>query len=66
MAVILRTLLAGPDGAHQPGTRLELSEQAERELVEGGYAVFDKAPRGETATIGPRENAARQTGRGKR
>lgn len=59
MAVILRTILAGPKGAHQPGERLELDAESERALVDGGFAVYAKDPvRAEAAVIVPRENAA--------
>jgi hypothetical protein len=58
MAVILKTMMAGPDGVKQAGERAELSPQTERELVAGGYASYVAAPVRETAAIAPRETAA--------
>ncbi len=58
MAVILRSLLAGPDGVYQAGARATFSPEFERALVEGGYAVFDKVQeRGEAAVMPRRETA---------
>lgn len=45
MAIIMRSLMASPEGVAQPGERLQLSEQRERALVDGGYAVYEKAAR---------------------
>lgn len=59
MTIVLRTVMAGPAGTHQPGEKLTLAADEERGLVEGGYAVFDKpAARGETASVQAPENAA--------
>jgi hypothetical protein len=59
VAVILKTLLAGPAGVHQAGERVEFSPDAERALVDGGFAIYDKPPaRGESAVPPPRETAA--------
>lgn len=53
MTIILRSILAGPHGNGQPGDRLTLDAQAERDLVEGGYAV----PVQEVAAVAPPEVA---------
>lgn len=68
--IVLRTVMAGPDGVHQPGERVSISPERERALVDGGYAVFVKSTeRGETAVARPRETAAMppvRRGRGER
>jgi hypothetical protein len=69
VTVVLRTLMAGPAGTFRPGERVTLDEQAERDLVEGGFAVQADAPAPaapaiekpaapEVAAIGPPETAA--------
>jgi hypothetical protein len=60
MAVILKTLMAGPAGVHIPGEKVDtFTPEQERVLVAGGFAVYVKQPaRGETAEAPPRENAA--------
>lgn len=58
MAVILKTMMAGPDGVKQAGERAEFPPQMERDLVEGGYAAYVGAPVREAAVMAPRETAA--------
>lgn len=59
MAVILRTMMSGPSGSFPPGSRAEFDAATERQLVDGGYAVFEKpATRGEMAAMRPAETAA--------
>jgi len=54
----LRTVMSGPNGTFQPGVH-SMGAEAERQLVDGGYATYVKAPeRGETAVLQAPETAA--------
>lgn len=57
MTVILRSLMAGPDGVFAAGDRATLSAERERSLVEGGYAVYVAPPAAEAAVALPPEVA---------
>ena len=55
MWVKLRTIVAGPDFAGQPGQVLELPDKVAAGLVAGGYAERSAPPEPEVAPLSPSE-----------
>ena len=60
--IVMKTLSAGPNGSYSPGQLVSLPDEQAKELVAGGYAVYEggKAPEIETATAQPPENTMRK------
>lgn len=61
MKVKMRTIMAGPGVAAQPGEVIEVSSEVGASLVQGGYAEPVKEQPVETATVSAAETAAVRT-----
>ena len=58
--IMMKTLAAGPSGSLIPGQVVSLPNEEAKQLVAGGYAVYEKAAEIETATAQPPENTMRK------
>ena len=60
--IMMKTLAAGPSGSLIPGQVVSLPDEEAKQMVNGGYAVYEenKAAEVETATAEPPENTMRK------
>ena len=60
--IIMKTLAAGPSGSLVPGQVVSLPDEEAKQMVNGGYAIYEenKAAEVETATAEPPENTMRK------